>query len=175
MVEIVEALAVGQQRANPVVARRLRVLVGPDAERVREGIDEECRVQDDHDAQANRHDEAAERVSDPEGDQHGQHDAAADRPPRVVIVLMRHQARSAQVLDVVVIGAVPPQQDPADVRVPEAFVHAVGIVRRVGVEVMLAVLRRPFQRRFLERGGAEQQQRNRTSADALYVACANRR
>jgi hypothetical protein len=75
-----------------------------------------------------------------------------------MIVLMAHEARSAQIIHVVVVGAVAPEQDPADVRVPESLVDPVGVVLGIGEEMVLTVLRGPFQRRFLECRRAEKQE-----------------
>jgi hypothetical protein len=50
-----------------------------------------------------------------------------------------------------------PEHDPADVGVPETVVDAVGIMLGIREAMMLAVLRRPFQRGFLERRRAEEQ------------------
>jgi hypothetical protein len=112
-------------------------------------------MQDDHDPQADHHDEPSQRMADPPGDEHGKNDATSEGPPRVMFVLVPHELRSTQVLHVVVVGAVAPEQDPADVRVPESPVDAVGVMVRIGEPVVLTVLRRPFQRGFLEGGRAE--------------------
>ena len=141
MVEIVEPFAVGQQGAEPVIASRVGAIVRPSSKRMREGIDEEGRVKNDDHPQAYRHDESTQGVSDPEGDEHRQHDASADRPPLVIIMLVGHQPRSSQILNVVVVDFVAPEQDPADVGMPEALVDAVWIVLGIGEEMVLAVLR----------------------------------
>ena len=81
MVKIVESLPVGKQRAEPVVACRLLRDVRLRPERMGKGIHAEGRVQDNHDAQADGHDEPAQRMADPPRDQHGEDDPAADGPP----------------------------------------------------------------------------------------------
>src|SRR5437667_4000751 len=113
-------------------------------------------MKDDDDTQADGHDESAQRMPDPPGDKHRQNESSANRPPLMVIMLMRDELRSAQVLHIVVVGAVPPKQDPADMRVPKALVDAVGIMLRVGKKMVLTVLRCPFQSRFFERCRAKE-------------------
>jgi len=56
------------------------------------------------------------RLADSPRYQHRQDDSEADGPPRMTLVLMNHQARTAQVADVVVVGAMAREQDPTDVR-----------------------------------------------------------
>ena len=79
VVEIVESFAVGEQGAEPVVARGLVGRVGPRPERVRDRIHAERRMQDDDDAQAHGHDEPAQRMADPPRDEHREDDARRRR------------------------------------------------------------------------------------------------
>src|SRR5260221_14725976 len=113
---------------------------------MRERINEKGRMKDDDHAQADCHDEPSERVPDPPGNEQGKNNSSTHRPPGVMVMLMRDQRRSAKVSHVVVVGAVAPEKDPADVRVPESLIHPVRVVLSVGEAMVLTMLRRPFQR-----------------------------
>ena len=160
VVEVVIALAVGDDRDDRVVARGVLVGVRPAAPHVGERVDEEGDVMAPHEAQHAREDQHAPNVVRENPEQERQADVEGDRERHVVAVLEGQHGIALEVRDV---GEVGPAarvlaQHPADVREPEAAPRRVRVaIHVVDVQVMGAVTAAPGEHAVLQCHGAEEE------------------
>ena len=145
---VVPALAQGQQRQQPVVARLIAGDVAPPADQVGQRVDAECRVPQRHRAPAEADDQ-----SGPARDRPARH-AEQDRRQVGMPIEPSQLLVSAQVADGFVVGhLVAGHEDPADMRVEEAaHDRRMHVGLGVRVSVVPAVHGGPPQRSALGRG-----------------------
>lgn len=159
VVEVVVALAKGEERHEPTVPGGAAVRVGLGAKGVAERIDEERRVMDKHGARDSGDEERAERGvrAAPEPAEDGRQDETREHPDHhVILVLPPHQRVALEVRHAGEgVRLAELEHDPAHVRVEETLRDVVGILLVVSVFVMPPVVIAPRQRGVLERRRAE--------------------
>ncbi len=156
--EVVVALAVGQDGEPAVVARAVLVAVRLPAKGMRCRIDQEGQVVTDDQAQHAREQEHAPQVAVQPAERERHQEIEPDCEDVVVLVLERDDRVALQVPDIaeVRLAARIAAQHPADVREPEAAARRIGIAVVVVHElVMVAVARGPDQDAVLQRHRAE--------------------
>ena len=143
MVKVVVTLTERNQGNQPIVLGRRIDVVGRFAEQVTDRIDEEGRVVDQSQPKTNGNDKSAQQMAG-QCTQHERRDDAGNNGPQVVVaVLICQQRIFFQILDVGVVHIVLPAGQPADMRIKESFLYAVGVPVRIDVSMVLAVLRTP--------------------------------
>ena len=110
-------------------------------EDVRDRVDQEGHVLDDHEAQEPSDDHHPEHVAQEQPSRHDEEHVGPDRDREVVAVLPSEDRVSAQVRHVVVgVAALALEEDPADVRVSEAALRVVRVTVGVCLCVMVPVV-----------------------------------
>ena len=162
VVEVVVALAKGEQRHQPTVARGTACRVGLAAERVAEAVDEKGHVMHGHqprhaaDQQPGQGTDAALGKIANESGQPKADQQPDGHPP---LVLEADKRIGLEIVDVRQgnLTTNRARHDPAHVRVKEATLNVVWIIVIVGVLVMTAMVGAPLQRRVFHGGGPKNQ------------------
>ena len=185
VVEVVVALAQGDDGRQHVVARRVAVVEGLVAEPVRQRVDAEGGLLHEEDAQDAGVDEAAAQVAPEQARHEARHEQAhGDDGLDVVSVLPDHDRVLIQVRDVGAADAlgVLLHDHPAKVRVEQALADRVRVLVRVGVAVVGTVVSGPPSDRALDGAGSDggqedaKRQRGRVGrvSPQAMVACGSR-
>jgi hypothetical protein len=146
VVEVVVALAEGDEGGDHVVPGGVAVVEGLVPEPVRQGVDAEGGLLDEEDAEDARVDEAAPPVAPAQaGDEAGEDHAHEDDGLEVVAVLEDDDGVIVQVGDVGAADAlrILLHDHPAKVGVEEALADRVGVLVGVGIPVVRAVVPGP--------------------------------
>jgi len=149
VVVVVPPLARGEDRQRPVVARIVARLVAPLAEEVRQRVDRERPVPEQHGRDQEAPDERRGAADEPERrrERDGRHELQG-RPVEGAELRVLGEVADELGVRAVVAGG----QDPPDVRVPEAAVLGrVRVLGGVGVLVVEAVMGRPPEHPLLSR------------------------
>mmetsp|Transcript_26683 Transcript_26683/g.45979 ORF Transcript_26683/g.45979 Transcript_26683/m.45979 type:complete len:418 (+) Transcript_26683:623-1876(+) len=153
VVEIVVALAQGQQRRDERVPRRVLVGEGGGAKGVREGVDEEGGVVHEDQAGHTGNEVAAPIVAPTEaGNQHREDERHEGSEPVIVAVLPADHRVGVQVGNVgfADLGRVLLEEHPAQVGVEEALLGIVRVPLGIGIPVVRTMVTAPPADRSLE-------------------------